>query len=86
MNSSFRDSVVNENYHLIDRSEGSTRPKTLTSADFPALQQSHKFFARKFDRKLDEKVLDRIDKELLFLPGAVTVSSDDKEDIQISSI
>ncbi|MBC7936184.1 MAG: glycosyltransferase [Rhizobacter sp.] len=86
MNSPFAESIINENYHFIDRSQGSTRPKTLTSGDFNALQQSNKFFARKFDRKLDAEVLDRIDKELLFLPGTVNVSPENKQDnIKIQS-
>lgn len=72
MNSPFKDQIINENYHLIDRSLGGTRPKTLDSNDFEMLRRSHKFFARKFDRRQDAAVLDRIDQELLFLPKANT--------------
>ena len=67
MHSPFKHKIINENYHFLDRSQGGSRPKTLTSDDFEQLRNSSKFFARKFDRKVDEAVLDRIDKELLFL-------------------
>jgi hypothetical protein len=67
MHSPFKDTIVNENYHFLDRSQGGSRPKTLTSEDFDQLRNSNKFFARKFDRKVDHAILDRIDEELLFL-------------------
>ncbi len=66
MNSPLRKTIVNENFHLIDRSLGGTRPKILTVQDFEMLKSSNKFFARKFDSKLDYKVLDMIDEQLLF--------------------
>jgi hypothetical protein len=66
MNSPFRETVINENYHYIDRSLGGARPKTLTAEDFPLLQASDKFFARKFNRGKDHNILDRIDAEILF--------------------
>ena len=79
MNSPFKETIINENYHFIDRSDGGTRPKTLNSSDFDNLSKSHKFFARKFDRRLDTNVLDRIDKELLFLPAAVPPAQNNKQ-------
>lgn len=68
MDSPLRETIVNENFHLIDRSQGGTRPKTLTVHDFEMLKNSHKFFARKFDRKIDHKILDMVDQQLLSLP------------------
>lgn len=65
MNSSFKDSIVPENYHYIDRSLGEARPKILTVDDLPLLKNSIKFFARKFDPDVDSHILDLIDKELL---------------------
>jgi len=66
MNSEFKDSVVHENFHYIDRSLGGSRPKILTTADLPILKETNKFFARKFDPDVDSKVLDLIDNEILF--------------------
>jgi hypothetical protein len=81
MNSAFKETIVNENYHLIDRSLGGTRPKILHSNDFDMLKVSNKFFARKFDRKVDEKILDRIDSELLNLPGIQNRNHHDVQEI-----
>lgn len=62
-NSPFRDSLVNDNLRYIDWSEGKASPKTLTQADWPAMQASGKFFARKFTE--NDEVLDRIDQSKL---------------------
>jgi Core-2/I-Branching enzyme len=67
MNSPLKNQVVNENYHYLDYSEGGSRPKILTYRDFDILKNSHKFFARKFDRRIDESILNKIDEELLFV-------------------
>ena len=66
MNSPFKETVVNESYHYIDRSLGGARPKILTSADFNLLERSNKMFARKFDREVDARILDMIDEKILF--------------------
>src|SRR5690606_10850089 len=42
MNSPFKDEIIGENYHYIDRSPGGAHPKILTTDDFLALQNSHK--------------------------------------------
>jgi hypothetical protein len=65
MSSPFRDSVLNESLHYIDWSGGGVHPAVLTIRDFPALRESGRLFARKFDVKVDGEVLDRIDAELL---------------------
>lgn len=66
MNSPFKDEIVSENHHYIDRSQGGAHPKILTTGDFLSLQRSHKLFARKFDPEIDAGILDMIDEEILF--------------------
>ena len=65
MNSPFKDTIVSENYHYFSWKPGEVSPSILTVHDFATLQQSDKFFARKFDPGIDEKVLDLIDQQLL---------------------
>ena len=66
MNSPLKHTIVNENFHLMDRSMGGARPKVLTVHDFEMLQSSKKFFARKLDSARDHKILNMIDELLLF--------------------
>jgi len=73
MNSPFKDSIVNENFHYMDRPIGASRPKILTSNDLPKLKETHKFFARKFDPDVDSNILDLIDKEILFKENSLGV-------------
>lgn len=61
MNSHFRESVVPENYRYIDWSRGGANPKILTVQDFEALKKSDKILARKFDIKIDTRILDMLD-------------------------
>jgi hypothetical protein len=61
MNSQFRDTVVNDNLYYIDWSKGGYHPKTFTATDFEALKNNDKFYARKFDLKVDASILDKID-------------------------
>jgi hypothetical protein len=61
MNSSFRDSVVNNNFYYIDWSRGGSNPKTLLTEDFSTLVSSDKMMARKFDMLQDSKILDMLD-------------------------
>ena len=56
-NSEFRDKVV-ENLFYIDWSRGGASPKALTKADLPAMRESGKLFARKFEEGQDEGVLE----------------------------
>jgi hypothetical protein len=61
MNSKFRETVFNNNFYYIDWSKGGASPKTLGAEDFKLLLASDKFFARKFDVKIDADVLDMLD-------------------------
>jgi len=61
LNSPLAGTVANDNLRYIDWSEGGSSPKTLTSADLPALQASSRLFARKFDSRRDD-VLDQLDR------------------------
>ena len=61
MNSSFKDSVVHDNYRYVDWSKGGPNPKILTVEDFETLSHSDKLLARKFDIKVDTRILDMLD-------------------------
>lgn len=61
MNSPFKGTVEQENYRYIDWSRGGANPKILTVEDFDALVNSDKLLARKFDIKVDTKILDMLD-------------------------
>lgn len=61
MNSKLRETVVPENYRYFDWSRGGPNPKILTVEDFNALKSSDKLFARKFDIRVDTKILDMLD-------------------------
>ncbi|MDN3585391.1 beta-1,6-N-acetylglucosaminyltransferase [Pedobacter aquatilis] len=65
MNSSFKDSVINNNLRYIDFSQGHAHPKTLLIEDYDKIASSKMLFARKFDDQVDEYILDRIDAECL---------------------
>ena len=61
MNSSFKDSVIHDNYRYLDWSKGGANPKILTVDDFEALKKTDKLLARKFDIKIDTAILDMLD-------------------------
>jgi Core-2/I-Branching enzyme len=61
MNSKFRETVINDNFYYIDWSKGGANPKTLIKEDYNLLLASDKMFARKFDIKVDSKILDLLD-------------------------
>lgn len=63
MNSPLASTVVNDNLRYIDWR--GVRPAILETADLPALRESPKLFARKFDVTRDERILDLIDRKLL---------------------
>jgi len=65
MNSPHVANVINNNFRYIDWSQGGSRPKILTTKDFPALAASDCFIARKFDVEIDPVILDKIDSNLL---------------------
>jgi hypothetical protein len=62
-NSDYRSDMVNDNLRYIDWSEGKASPKTLTIDDGEKLIQSGKLFARKFNSKVDSKILDFLDEQ-----------------------
>jgi hypothetical protein len=65
MNSPFRSRIENDNKRYIDWTAANpAHPKILKIEDFEKLKNSGKLFARKFDHKIDEEVLNRIDKEI----------------------
>ena len=61
MNSPLRETVVADNYRYIDWSQGGSNPKILTVQDFEGLTKSDKLIARKFDIKIDTRILDMLD-------------------------
>jgi len=61
MNSPFRDSVENTNFRRIEFPAGKANPKVYVTEDFDELIRSDCFFARKFDIKVDAKILDLLD-------------------------
>ena len=63
MNSPYKNSIVNNNYRYIDWSLGGSNPKILTEKDFQALFKSKMLIARKFDIKVDQTILDSLDKK-----------------------
>jgi hypothetical protein len=71
MSSPLAESVVNDNLRYIDWSRG-PRPALLEARDLPALRDSPKLFARKFDVFHDADVLDLVDHELLREPARST--------------
>lgn len=62
-NSSFR-YRIRENLLHVEWPEGCAHPKIFTRADFPALQNSDKLFARKFDEETDRGIIDLIAQDL----------------------
>jgi hypothetical protein len=52
--------IVNDRLRFVIRQEGSPHPRTLTMDDLSALLESEKLFARKFDRRVDFAVLERL--------------------------
>jgi hypothetical protein len=65
MNSPLKDKVINDLIWYIDWGGVSKHPRILTVLDYPALVNSGKFFARKFDMYEDERVLDMLDHHLI---------------------
>lgn len=61
MNSSYKETVIPDNYRYFDWSKGGPNPKILTIDDFEALKNTDKLLARKFDIKVDTFILDKLD-------------------------
>ena len=63
MNSSHRDSIVNDNLRYIDWSR-EPAPAVLGVGDLDAMLGSEKLFARKFDETIDRRVLELLDEAI----------------------
>jgi hypothetical protein len=61
VNSHLKDSVVDDHLRYIRFKRGNASPDTLTLDDAKILVDSGKFYARKFDTREDEKILDYLD-------------------------
>ena len=61
MNSPHKDQIVNNNLRYITWSATSPNPIILTKNDLPAILNSDKLFARKFDTEIDSKILEELD-------------------------
>jgi hypothetical protein len=64
MDSRFESTLVADNKRKIIW-DGGPHPRTLTTADLPALLTSGAWFARKFDDAVDPDLLDAIDRHRL---------------------
>jgi hypothetical protein len=49
--------VINDDLRYVNWPDGAPHPLTLTTRDLPAMLQSGKLFARKFDRNVDDAVI-----------------------------
>ena len=61
-NSIYQKDMVNDNLRYIDWTEGKASPKTFTMNDLPCLLNSGKFFARKFNKNIDNSIINELDK------------------------
>lgn len=61
MNSPFKDNVINNNLRFISWESGRPNPRILTDNDFELIKQSDKFYARKFDNRVNVEILDLLD-------------------------
>jgi hypothetical protein len=59
-NSKLSSSIINDNLRYTDWAKGGNNPKVLTLGDFDKIVNSGKLFARKFDFKIDSKVIEKI--------------------------
>lgn len=66
-NSPLKYKLVNDNLRYIDWSAQQSSPRVFMMEDAGALIRSGKFFARKFDARIDEEILNYLDSRLL--PG-----------------
>lgn len=69
MNSPFKNQVVNDNLRYITWSDGIANPRIFTQDDLDLLKSSPKFYARKFDTTVNDKILDEIDELILHNRG-----------------
>ncbi|MES2457710.1 MAG: beta-1,6-N-acetylglucosaminyltransferase [Bacteroidota bacterium] len=62
-NSSFKETIVNDNLRYIDWSEGKASPKLLTLLDKNDIDKSPAFFARKFNFIVDNQILEYLEQK-----------------------
>ena len=77
-NSDYKSDMVNDNLRYIDWSEKKVSPKILTIEDADKLVQSGKLFARKFNSKVDSKILDYLDEQAAI--SAQNLPTEEEED------
>lgn len=65
MNSPFRDKVINDNLRYIKWNENDNSPITFEIHHFDKLAETQKLFARKFDRKIDMEVINKVEELLI---------------------
>lgn len=61
MNSSYKDTLFNNDYRYIDWTAGGSHPKLLNMHDFDKLKNTDDLFARKFNADADTQLLDKLD-------------------------
>ena len=69
-NSKFKKNIINQNYRYIDWSDhmqgkNKGNPNILKEKDYQKIITSNNFFARKFDLKIDSKILDMLDNYII---------------------
>lgn len=62
LNSPLKKDMVNEIYRFFDWGDKGKSPKILTSEDFPNIEASKAWFARKLDMNIDNQLMDMLDK------------------------
>lgn len=66
LNSPFKDNAINDDLRYLDWDNPNPNvPATLLKDDFAKLKASSKLFARKFDMKRDQEILNVIDQQIL---------------------
>lgn len=64
LNSPLKPKLVNEIYRYFDWSAAGKSPKILTIDDYPRIEESGAWFARKLDLNVDSELFDRMDKNI----------------------
>lgn len=59
-NSPLKDSIIRNDFRYTDWTSGPEYPRVLRSSDFDKIIESDTFFARKFDIKIDEEIINNI--------------------------
>lgn len=63
LNSPLKDNLVNEIFRYFDWSAANKSPKILTMEDYPRIEESGAWFARKLDMDVDAGLFDELDKK-----------------------